>query len=518
MRMRNWAAVVAAASALIAPSAFAGAAPVVHIAQGDVAGVASNGVDSFKGIPFAAPPVGDLRWRPPAPAAGWSGVRDASAFGPGCLQAPHAGVSFSEDCLTLNVWTPANRTPGGKAPVMVWIFGGAFVEGASAFPVYDGSHFAERGVVMVSFNYRVGRAGYFAHPALDRNATGPVGDYGLMDQIAALKWVQANIAAFGGDPAKVTVFGESAGGISVNYLVASPAARGLFARAISESGFGRNKGMPLSGAPDGKDAESIGRRFAAANGINGDDDAAAAALRALPAEAINAPYGAVGGADNPGMIIDGRLVTQSAARAFARGEQAHVPLMIGGNSYEASLFPNVTRYPRVTMSRFGGPSGQAEALYGDATPQAAADLTTDSTILEPNRFLARAMAASGQPVFVYHFSYVPAAERSADLGARHGAEIPYVFATLSSQPSVYAGRPIAGATPEDRKISDAMIAYWVAFAKTGQPGAAGGPDWPRFSAANDQLLEFGADGVNVRQAFDKARLDFVESVVGPPDR
>ena len=211
---------------------------------------------------------------------------------------------------------------------MVWIYGGAFIEGASAFPIYDGSQFAKRGVVMVSFNYRLGRAGIFAHPALDKGP-GPVADYGLMDQIAALKWVQANIAAFGGDPANVTIFGESAGGISVNYLLASPAARGLFAKAISKSGFGRSKGLPLDGA-----GEQLGERFAEANGINGEDTAAAAALRALPADTLNAPYSGIGGDDTPGVVIDGEIAPQTIAQAFAKGDQAHVPLLIGGNSYE----------------------------------------------------------------------------------------------------------------------------------------------------------------------------------------
>jgi len=518
VRLNGWMASLAMTLLAAAAPALAAAGPVVHVAQGDVAGVRAGGVDSFKAIPYAAPPVGDLRWRPPAPAASWSGARDASAFGPGCLQAPHPGVTFSEDCLTLNVWTPANHPPGAKLPVMVWIFGGAFIEGASAYPVYDGTHFAERGVVLVSFNYRIGRAGFFAHPALDRGATGPVGDYGLMDQIAALKWVQANIAAFGGDPADVTIFGESAGGISVNYLMASPAARGLFVKAISESGFGRSRGMPLSGAPDGKDAEHVGLRFAEANGIHGDDAAAAAALRALPAEALNAPYGAIGGADTPGAIIDGRIAVEPFPDVFAKGGQARVPYLVGGNSFEASLFPAVMRYPGVVISRLGAGRGRAEALYGGDTPQAAADLTTDLQITEPVRFLARAQAAAGEPVFVYHFSYVPAGERGQILGAAHGAEVAYVFDNLPTHPVSYGGREIPAATADDQTLSEAMIAYWVAFAKTGDPDSAGGALWPRYTAAGDQLLEFGEDGVNVRQGFEKDRLDFLERVAASQGR
>jgi len=505
----TWAAALAAAMALIAESAGAQSSPVVHVAQGDVRGVAAGDVTSFKGIPYAAPPVGELRWRPPAAAPAWSGVRDASAFGPACLQPAKPELTMSEDCLTLNVWAPAHAAPAERLPVMVWIYGGAFIEGASAFPIYDGGQFARRGVVMVSFNYRLGRLGFFAHPALGKGP-GPVADYGLMDQIAALKWVQANIAAFGGDPANVTIFGESAGGMSVNYLLASPAARGLFAKAISESGFGRSKGLPLKGA-----GEQLGERFAQANGINGDDAAAAAALRALPAETLNAPYSSIGGADMPGVVIDGQIAPQTVAEAFAKGEQAHVPFLLGGNSYESSLFPLVIRYPGPTLSRFGPYRDRVVALYGGSeSAKTAADVTTDAQITEPNRYLARQMAASGQPVFVYHFSYLPASDRGAALGASHGAEVAYVFATLPTQPLNYGGRTYPAAAPEDLKVSDAMIAYWVAFAKTGDPDSAGGPAWPRYSASNDQILEFGVDGVNVRQDFEKDRLDLLEQAAG----
>jgi para-nitrobenzyl esterase len=509
MRIPGGAAAVAVAVLSAAPALAVGG-PTVHVAQGDLAGVTSGGADSFKGVPFAAPPVGELRWRPPAPAPRWTAVRDATAFGPACLQPPKSGVAMSEDCLTLNVWTPTNRPTGDRLPVMVWIYGGAFVEGASAFPIYDGTHFAQRGVVLVSFNYRLGRAGFFAHPALDQGS-GPVGDYGLMDQIAALKWVQANIAAFGGDPGNVTIFGESAGGISVNYLVASPVARGLFARAISESGFGRSKGVALRGDAQGHDAESAGVRFAEAHGIHGSD--AAAALRALPADALNAPYGAIGDPDAPGVIIDGQIVAQSPAQAFAQGAQAHVPYLTGSNSYEASLFPLVTRFPNAVLAKFGGARGKIEALYaGEAPPQMAADVTGDVQITEPARFLAEAMAKTGEPVFVYHFSYVPAADRGAALGAPHGGELAYVFGTLPDHVVTYSGRVYPAATPEDRVISEAMESYWVAFAKTGDPAAAGGLAWPRYSAASGQVMEFGQGGARLRQDFEKDRLDLLESI------
>ncbi|MFI4936684.1 MAG: carboxylesterase/lipase family protein [Caulobacterales bacterium] len=482
----------------------------VHTAQGDVTGVAAGTVESFKGIPYAAPPVGELRWRPPAPGAKWTGVKAAEAFGPACMQPVRTGFgpapATSEDCLTLNVWRPAQRPAGAKLPVMLWIHGGAFVSGSGGTPFYDGTHFAEHGVVIVTINYRLGRFGFFAHPALDGGA-GPVGNYGLMDQIAALKWVQANIAAFGGDATNVTVFGESAGAISVNYLVASPAARGLFAKAIAESGFGRATPYQLKGA---RSAEQVGEFFATGVGIKGEDAAAAAALRALTADQVNAPYGGLSDPNMPSPMVDGVIVKETIARAFANGHQAHVPFMEGGNSYEASLFPQVGDNPDPVIAR-AGDRAKVLALYGNADPaKVARDLTTDSMITEPTRYLAAEMDKAGVPSFVYHFSYVPAAQRATAFGAPHGGEISYVFDNLRDTAFSFGTRTFPAATADDHKISDAMIAYWVAFAKTGDPGSAGGVAWPRYTVKSDQLLEFGADGVEVRQGFEKARLDFLE--------
>ena len=501
-----------AAAAALAAMVWAGAAmagPTVHVAEGDVGGVEAGKVESFKGIPFAAPPVGDLRWRPPQPAAAWTGVRPADAFGPICMQPlnPRFGqFKASEDCLTLNVWRPAGAAAGAKLPVMVWIYGGAFIQGASSAPFYDGTRFAERGVILVSLNYRLGKFGFFAHPALD-GGPGPVANYGIMDQIAALKWVQANIAAFGGDPGNVTVFGESAGAISVNFLMGSPAARGLFAKAIAESGFGRSEPRPLKG--DGS-AESFGVAFAEKQGIKGDDAAAAAALRALPAETLNVPM-RLADPGGPGPIADGQVITQGIAEAFIKGEEAHVPYLVGGNSYEASLFPQVADFPAPVIAR-AGPADQVIAAYGgQPQPEVAREVTTDSMITEPDRLLARQMAKQGLPAFVYHFSYVPAAQRATSFGAAHGSEIIYVFQTLPDRPISFGAFTLPAATADDQKIAEAMHAYWVAFAKTGDPDSAGGPLWPRYTLAGDQLLEFGADGVHERDGYAKARLDLLET-------
>ncbi len=505
----------ALAAALLALGAATANADVVHVAQGDVAGVAANGVESFKGIPFAAPPVGDLRWRPPQPAAKWNGVKQADAFGPICMQSARGffgAAPMSEDCLTLNVWRPAGAKPGARLPVMVWIYGGAFIQGSSSTPFYDGTRFAKAGVILVSFNYRLGRFGFFAHPALDGKAE-PFGNYGLMDQIAALKWVKSNIAGFGGDARNVTVFGESAGAISVNYLMVSPAAKGLFDKAIAESGFGRSEPRRLTGE---RSAEAIGIAFAEAHGVKGDDAAAAAALRALPADALNAPTTGLGDPTLPNPLLDGRIITGGIAEGFASGAEAHVPYMEGGNSYEASLFPHLGDAPDPVIARAGEPA-KIEAVYGGApAADVARMLTTDVLITEPDRYLARQMARQGLPVFVYHFSYVPAAARPTSYGASHGSEITYVFANLNDQPIKFGDRTFPAATPDDHRLSEAMHAYWVAFAKTSDPDSAGGPAWPRFTPSADRLLEFGADGVNVRTDFAKPRLDLIEQSRKPP--
>jgi len=282
--------ILAAAAATLAVAGAANASDTVKVAQGQLHGATAGTVTSFKNIPFAAPPVGDLRWRPPQPAKPWAGVRDATAFGPQCMQMRQVGpdVKESEDCLTLNVWTPASFRPGARLPVMVFIHGGSFTGGSGSNFIYDGTHFAERGVVLVTVNYRLGRLGFFAHPALTAEQPGaPLADYGMMDNLAALKWVRANISAFGGDPANVTVFGESAGGILVNDLMASPQSKGLFAKAISESGFGRIPGQPMA------QAEKAGVAYAEGLGVTGTGPEAMKALRALSAQQLSKPAGQI---------------------------------------------------------------------------------------------------------------------------------------------------------------------------------------------------------------------------------
>lgn len=473
-----------------APAATAAAAPAAKIKQGALRGATVEGVETFLGIPYAAPPVGDLRWRPPAPAAGWSGARDATKAGASCQ--PARDGTAVEDCLFVNVTRPAGAKPGAKLPVLVWIHGGGFTIGAStaAFGAEtDGIQFAKDGVITVSLSYRLGRAGWFAHPALTKE--GPTGNYGLMDQIAALKWVRANIASFGGDPKNVTIAGESAGGISVLYLMLAPDARGLFQKAIGESSFGRLEPTPL------KTAEASGAEAAAKAGVTGDDAAAAAALRKLPLSAMpyTGPF-----TSRAGPIVDGRYVQSGIAEGFAAGKQARIPLLIGGNSNEASLFrPQPAALDAIPEARKAAalaafdPEGKGNKL------QIVNDMATRQYITEPDRNLSRLQSKAGQPVYLYYFSYVTPAKRASSLGAVHTAEIPYVFAG-----------PKQKLAPEDRPLATAVNAYWAAFIKSGNPGAAGGPAWPKFTAAEESSMEFGADGPAVRQHHLAKQLDWTE--------
>jgi para-nitrobenzyl esterase len=505
----------ALAIALMAAGA-ARAGDTAKVAQGELHGQVTGTVASFKGVPFAAPPTGPLRWRPPAPKTPWNGVREATAYGPACMQMGQARSggtqTQSEDCLYLNVWTPADFKPGQKRPVMVWIHGGAFIQGSGGGPIYDGTHFAQKGVVLVTVNYRLGRLGFFAHPALTAETPkGPLGNYGIMDNIAALKWVQANAAAFGGDPANVTVFGESAGGILVNFLMTAPDAKGLFAKAISESGFGRSAGVPIRGDA-GRTGEKIGTTFASSVGVTGSGPEAAAALRALTAEQLSAGVSGLGDPGIPSPMVDGVVIPQSPPQVFAEGREAKVPYIAGGNSWEASLFPQVREHPEPVIARAGPLKDKVLAAYGPDATRTAMDMTTETSVIEPNRYLARLHTKNGQKAWVYYFSYVPAAQRASTPGAGHGSEIIYVFENVPEKPLAIGQRTIPAATPEDRKISAAMEAYWVAFAKSSDPDSAGGPLWPKVQAGADAAMEFGADGPHVRPDFHKTSLDVIEQL------
>jgi para-nitrobenzyl esterase len=485
----------AAASATAAPPA---TAPVIKTEQGKVQGLIVNDVVVFRGLPFAAPPVGDLRWRAPKPAAKWSEVKVAETFGANCAQA--------EDCLYLNVYQPLDAKPNAKLPVMVWIHGGAFIFGSGSG--YDGTQFAKQGVIVVTINYRLGRAGWFAHPALTQETPkGPLGNYGLLDQIAALQWVEDNIAKFGGDKDNVTAFGESAGAISINFLMLAPQARGLFDKAIAQSGFGRLAPLPLrTDEASPQSGEQIGVRFAEKVGIKGSNAAAAKALRALSFKDLNAAQGGVGSPDASLPLADGKYITGSALAGFAKGAQAPVPYLVGGNSDEASLTRRAMNAPEQLAAIKEGREAFLAAFDPDNTSNAErimARLVTDLTISEPDRALAR-LHAQRSPTYVYHFSYTPLAQRDTAFGLAHGGELSYVF-----------NSPRGGGSfdEEGKKIAQAANQYWAEFAKTGNPGSAGGPAWPKFDMADEALLEFAAGGVPiVHQHFHAQRLDIAQQL------
>lgn len=503
----------------------------VKVESGLLAGVVADGVVSFKGVPFAAPPVGDLRWRAPQPAAAWSGIRNAAEFGHDCMQEPFPsdaaplGTPPSEDCLTLNVWTPAEKA-AKPLPVMVWIYGGGFVNGGSSPAVYDGARFARRGVVFVSFNYRLGRFGFFAHPGLTKETpAGPLGNYAFLDQIAALRWVKRNAAAFGGDPANVTIFGESAGGGSVNTLMISPLAAGLFHKAIVESGGGRARGiMPMrrirENGPAGEpSAEAVGVAFAekANVAVKGDDTATVAALRKLPAAALVNGMNLMNQQPDTyaGPMVDGQIVPLEVEPAFRAGKQAKVPYLIGANALEFGFFPLPPDRTDALFAAFGADRANAVAAYDpDGKGDKAAmglGLISDQAMVEPARLLARLTAAAGQPTWTYRFSYVASSLRASVRGALHATEIPFVFATVRAK---YEG----ATTAEDEAMGEAMNAYWVAFARSGDPNGDDRPRWPRFVPAEDALMEFAVGGPVARPDPFKARLDAVERLASSAAR
>lgn len=473
-------------------AAHAQAVAAVSLAQGRLAGRTEQGVESFKGVPYAAAPVGPLRWRAPQTAPAWTGVRDASAFSGVCPQADVSGEPYrtppvqTEDCLYLNVWRPVAAKAG--LPVMVWIHGGGFVNGAASVPTYDGAAFARRGVVLVSINYRLGHLGFFAHRALSKeNADGGhLGDYGLMDQIAALKWVRANIAGFGGDPRKVTVFGESAGAASVDALMTAPDARGLFRAAIVESGYERGERVRLDRATNqGKpSAESDGTSFAQALGA-----ADARDLRALPLATIQAkPSYPM----NFGLIQDGKVLDKDLFASFRAGQEAPVPLLIGSNSLEfdardAKQSAIVDKVISAYVPH-DARAGLAKAYGGQAVLDR--HLQSDVIFGEQARSLALLHRKNGYPAYIYRFSAVAASMQDKLAGAPHASEIPYVFNTLAE-----ARWPMAA---RDQRLADAMTDYWVAFAKTGAPQAPGRPAWPladgvHIMAFTDNGAEPGVD-------------------------
>ncbi|HLK23262.1 MAG TPA: carboxylesterase family protein [Caulobacteraceae bacterium] len=472
----------------------------VEVGEGRLLGVLEDDIIAFKGVPYAAPPIGPLRWRPPQRHAGWRGLRRADRMGPIALQAykpDDNGVGplpMSEDCLTLNVWAPAERTRR-LLPVMVWIHGGGFVNGSATAALYDGSGLARQGVVVVGVNYRLGRLGFFAHPALGAEHPEELkGNYALMDMLAALEWVQRNIAAFGGDSANVTVFGESAGGMAVNRLMISPLAEGLFHKAISQSGAGRDTSAPLD------QAEEAGRAFVEGLGLAARTPEE---LRAIPGATILAD-GDPDVSQGWGPIIDGKLLTMDVEPAFAGAAQAKVPYLAGSNALE---FPIPERAFESALKRRARLSDSERKELAAAYPSESAfrdRFISDFIFAEPARRLCALHAAAGAPAWLYRFSVLSKAAASLFKAAPHASERQYVFRTLSASTWPTAEM--------DEKAAETISAYWVAFAQTGDPNGGRRPSWPAYDSAKDRLLEFTNKGPVARKTPDAAPLDAVAAV------
>jgi para-nitrobenzyl esterase len=450
------------------------------VTGGVVEGIAKDGIASFKGVPFAAPPVGELRWKSPQPVKPWDGVKKVYEFAPGPMQDTAFGAmlggpqKISEDCLYLNVWTGAKK-PGEKRPVMVWIYGGGFGIGMTSTPTYDGTNLAKKGVVLISVAYRVGPMGFLAHPELSKESGKGSGAYGIQDQIAGLRWVKENIAQFGGDPSNVTIFGESAGGMSVGMLVTSPMAKGLFQRALSESG-----GAMGSRTATLKAEEEQGNAYLSKLGANN-----IKAARALSAEAIQK--------DTKGMgsfrpVADGETIVANPHEAFEAAKFNDTPILVGTNSDEGGLFvtqkTTSAEFEKMVRSRFASAADAILKAYPHATDaeatRSAKDIMRESTFAWSTWAWAKIQSAKGKnKAFVYYFDH--RTPLSPD-GANHAAEISYVFGNL--------GGMGGGNGPEDKALSELISSYWVNFAKKGDPNGPGLPVWPELDGKEQKTMIF----------------------------
>jgi para-nitrobenzyl esterase len=469
----------------------------VKVTGGEVQGVVAEGMSIFKGIPFAAPPIGDLRWKAPAPVQSWTGVKKAEAFGPACMQAAGSmgnTAPVSEDCMYLNVWTPAKK-PNEKIPVIVWIYGGGFSGGSTSTPMYDGTGFAKKGVVLVSVAYRVGPFGFLAHPELSLESGKGSGTYGLQDMIAGLEWVKENIARFGGDPSNVTIFGHSAGGMAVNMLAASPVTKGLFHRAICMSGGSfaplqtSNQAATGLGIPTLKLAESTGEDLFKKLGV-----ADIKAARALPAEQIQKALG--GGMGGGGLrfrpVADGYVIPSDLYSIYQARRFNDTPILIGNTSDELGSFRGsksitAAQFVQQIKSQYGSQADTILGAYSHSTDAEAAksskELSRDSMFAWSTWTWARLQSEKGKgKAFEYYYDYhAPTAD-----GAGHGSDVPYAFQTLTGGPQ---GEP----KPEDLKLSDMISSYWVNFAKSGDPNGSGLPNWPAFTEKDQKVMVFDAE-------------------------
>jgi para-nitrobenzyl esterase len=504
---------------------------IIEVDSGKISGrvVGQNPeIHVYKGIPYATPPVGDLRWRPPQSVMPWKEVLPGDTFGPVCPQ-PGGRTrltqtnfdKISEDCLYLNVWTPA-KDNGALLPVMVWIHGGGNISGASSLRYYDGEALARQGVVLVSINYRLGPFGFFAHPLLSRESEkGVSGNYGLLDQIAALQWVQKNIRSFGGDPNRVTIFGESAGGLNVCCLMASPLAKGLFHRAIAESGHAFGKTQHLKKTWYGQESmEKQGELIAKDLGVAEAADPLKA-LRSLSADKIlegSKPSLGIGAELGLGNrfrpVTDGWVIPDDINTIFDQGRQNDVPLIAGTNANEGIIFvantpiQTVEHYRSAAKALYGKFADEVLALYPVNEPseirKALSDVLGDFGFIAGIRHFVRAMGNVKSKAYLYHFTMKPQGPLGETLGAFHGSEVPYVFNNLDK-----------GILPPDEKrrsLGKLISGYWVQFAKTGDPNQKGTPPWPAYDAGSDQHLELG-ESVRIGQGLRRAACDLIEKIL-----
>lgn len=466
------------------------AAPVVQTDRGKLRGIDIENGAAFRGIPYAVPPVGPRRWREAAAASPWRGVRDARHFGAACIQPVQGDLPAqgqSEDCLTLNIVTPDRKAHG--LPVLFSVHGGAFFVGSNRYIAdHDLSPVVRDGVILVAPNYRLGRMGFFAHPALTAEAGRGTGNFWLSDQIAALQWVKRNIAAFGGDPDKITIQGCSAGGSSINSLMVSPLSSGLFARAAVHSGGGLfNATRPLARA------EREGKEFAARAGVTGEGEAALAQLRALSPDQVLA---ADPGPPNFGAIIDGTFLPHDIGLAYALGEQAPVPLIAGSTSNEASIFGLMGFDAAVMQSRFGIDMAAIRPAYERQGPLSDGEflrrVQTDFIFTSAAMGIP-ALASRNAPAWAYHFDYVPAAQRGTVPGAPHCADMEYLFGL----------RDLADA--QDRSAAASLRSYWGNFIRNGDPNGPGMMRWPQAQPATFSPLVIG-DSLRVEPQFQAERM------------
>lgn len=491
---------------LAVSAAAATAQPVAETPSGQMVGIASSGLSVFRGIPYAAPPVGSLRWREPQSAPPQDRL-EATAFGPACIQPVSAAqdAAFgptgpqSEDCLTLNVWAP-EAAPAARLPVMVWIHGGGYVSGTGSLSAYDGSTLAQQGAVVVTLNYRLGALGFFSHPALQAEApSGPL-NFGILDQIAALKWVQANIAAFGGDPDNVTIMGESAGAQSVLVLFASPIARGLFHKGIAQSPYG----IPSHSRAE---ARTVGVEVARGLGLDG-ESASLIELRQVPAAAFATLTGP-GRSLAPSPVYGDAVLPAPILEQFERGETAPLPLLIGNNSNEASVAELFGVDPVALVERLGVAGIGVRLLFPGTRDDAdlGRQAVRDSIFSAFVKHIAD-LHSQRAPAWRYYFNYLPERQRALEPGVSHGGEIAFVLGTLDRTPAYQDIR-----TATDDRMARRVGSYWLAFARTGRPDPVGEPAWAPSTRRQSVTMEF-ADEPSPSARFHERRLNILIGVIG----